>query len=183
MTGCGTLGRLLKCSVPQFCHLTSAGPGSRKVRAISGQRCFSDFYIFPVYHQVLNEGQVQIRACINLLGYPNVQSPVSILLSPVFWKIVMMCNFPTEDTHLDTWTGYITNHRCALVTISDGLFLMVTLKRQTFQRHHPTLAAWQHLWSRRGRGRGTVLIVQGRTLELPPSQGPHSRCQSLWLPR
>ena len=70
-------------------------------------------------------------------------SPVCIILSPVFWKIRMMCDFPTEDTHLDTWTGYTTNHLCALVTISAGLFLVVTLKRHTLQRHHPTLAAWQ----------------------------------------
>ena len=96
-------------------------------------------------------------------------SPVCIILSPVFWKIGMMCDFPTEDTQLDTWTGYTTKHMCALVTLRAGLFLVVTLKKHTLQRHHPTLAAWQLPRSRRVRGRGTILMAQGGT---PPISMP-----------
>lgn len=75
-------------------------------------------YIFLVYHQVLNEGQVQIRACINLLGYPNVQSPVSIILSPY--------SLENSDDVPFSHRGHTSRHeqvtlppRCALVTISD----------------------------------------------------------------
>ena len=66
----------------------------------------------------------------------------------------------------------------ALVTINDGLFQMVTLKVRPFQRHLPTVTAWQLPQSRRGRGRGTALLVQASALALHPSQCPHRRPMS-----